>query len=54
MLEGEAEMVADEADDRVPDLLQGQILVAGIRVALREVGLGGVRQAEIGAPPVVR
>ncbi|MFD0507719.1 hypothetical protein ACFQ0G_43100 [Streptomyces chiangmaiensis] len=36
----------------MPDFPQGQVGVPGFRVARREVGLGGVRQAEVGAQDI--
>ncbi|MER5295267.1 hypothetical protein ABT382_24820 [Streptomyces pharetrae] len=52
MLVGEAEVVADEADNGVPDFSQGQIGVAGFRIVRRQVGFGGVGQSEVGTQDV--
>ncbi len=47
-----AQVVPDEADDRVTDLPQAQVRVPGLRVVPRQVGLRRVRQAQIGAQDV--
>ncbi|MFI6254364.1 hypothetical protein [Streptomyces sp. NPDC051016] len=52
MLGGESEVVADEADDGVPDFPQGPVGVPGFRIIRRKVGFGGVGQAEVGAQDV--
>ncbi|MCX5443754.1 MULTISPECIES: hypothetical protein [unclassified Streptomyces] len=52
MVEGPTEVVADETDNGVPDLPQGQVGVPSIRVVRRKVGFAGVGQAQVGAQHV--
>lgn len=48
MRRGHAEVVADDPNDGVPNLPQGQVGVPGVRVVRWEVGFRGVGQAQVG------